>query len=191
MVIIHSPSLSQVVKVTLWTLFTMALMACPFSNKMDLKNYMLLEKAAGPTVQVSLQKEQLSLWGDPKSTVQEVWALFTYGGWSDRGQIWITLDHKGAYELSYMEPSRDHLPPKVTPLSTEQVAKISPLGEQFSHLQDFQSVALDGIQYEFIHLVKVEEAFYLRRIFMNNPEHFPESKNHHEAIKSFFALAGQ
>mgnify|MGYP001262913650 CR=1 FL=1 len=79
------------------TAFCFFMTACPLNPSPSLEEYSLLSKAPPPTVQIKLQEKQLAKWSSKNSPVQEVWALFTYGGWADRGQVWVTRDQKNSY----------------------------------------------------------------------------------------------
>lgn len=114
--------------------------------------------------------------------------LFSYGGWSDNGQRFIIISEENKFELFYGTPNSTKIDQHEI-LSKGDLKEFINLFWAFKELDNYDSGAFDGIQYEFIQAEKKDGVIFIKkRVFMNNPGLTPEGKKHAELIETYLAL---
>jgi hypothetical protein len=141
-----------------------------------------------PTIQVDLQKQFWELvHKDP--AIQEAWGIFSYGGWSNEGQI---LFFKTGPEAGFVYEAKPNTSVLVRQKPAVTGAAWMYIEKKCRTLQvqpALDTGALDGLQFEFVHIT-VDKSGHLpilaHRVFMNNPQLTRDSP-HGALVDSVFA----
>lgn len=139
-------------------------------------------KSARDPVALVWQKKFTEIF--EKSSHTEAYALFTSGGWSDKGQHLIMFDGKKA---SYTGVGRNKKSiTKEVALSQSDWTEFQRQVRAAQSLQDSNKVSFDGLIFEYIALKKTDgKAKVEQRLFVRNPDHTSIPK-HHALFNAFF-----
>jgi len=143
-------------------------------------------KISAPQVQAKWQRKFVEMFEKRDKKTTDAWALFSYGGWSDEGQIIIFgSDNKAGVSLYAKPGSKEvNFEDKMT------VSDLKPFFDNdpnFSKLDHFDSGTMDGIQYEYVRASRDQQGAVkiLKRIFMNNPGIGKPAPGHELLVKTF------
>ena len=176
--------------------FVTLLVACVFSPSIhsatDLHGCQLpycqyLARIGGkdrPRIQNKLQTEFLNSILQTADYL-EGFALFSYSGWSDRGQVMIFRKKSNA-DVSYYRPNTRNNPQRKTIVQADFNNLISNLNSD--DLRDFLPKIYDGIEYEYVHARKTpkDQVEVVTRIYMRMPSLSKSKPNRYLQIVDVF-----
>lgn len=144
----------------------------------------------GPRVQAHLQSDFFRRLVEGHYGSFEAWGQFSYGGWSNIGQIMIRETGPDQASMTYMAPNSD----KITSITTIPKEKFSAFKASMSPLKklsDKKVVVFDALEYEFIHLKGNGNSIeVLSRVFINSfDKNTPQDLAYVDIINAFKALA--
>lgn len=114
--------------------------------------------------------------------------LFSYSGWSDRGQRFILIDATNHSELFVGKANSQKIAASVK-LKAEATPDLLALISEAFTLESFDSHAMDGVQYELVILEAVQEQTkVVKRVFMNNPAVSQKGKKHGELVEQLISM---
>lgn len=121
----------------------------------------------------------------------EGFALFSYGGWSDKGQIMVLRNANANGDIIYIAPNSDK------EMSSHSFVQ-NELRELTRHLAvkglpDFLPKVFDGIEYEYVRARKKDNDTLevTARIYMKTPSLSEDNPNRYQQIvDAFFAFKG-
>ena len=132
-------------------------------------------------VAIVWQKKFLELF--EKDSATEAYALFTSGGWSDKGQHLILFDGKSARYKGVGRNQKSMTLEKS--LSQSEWTAIQRQVRQATDLENSIRVVLDGLNFEYVAMKKVDgKVKTIKRLFVNNPDH-EELPKHHSLFAVF------
>lgn len=127
---------------------------------------------------------------DPRKIVRG-WAMFSYGGWSDQGQIMIFEAGDGSFFVNTVPAGSRKLDPERV-VKKSDLSQIFDLAAEWQKLGDWQSDVMDGIQFEYVVAErKGEKPVVSKRVFMNNPHLSPIAAGHQNLVSTFQKLLTQ
>lgn len=143
-----------------------------------------IESKGRPRIQSKLQYEFLNkiLQTDD---YQEGFALFSYSGWSDRGQVMI-FRKKSDADVSYYRPNTRNNPQQKTIVLAELNNFVGNLIDDDLH--DFLPKVYDGIEYEYVHARKTAkmQVEVVTRVYMKMPSLSKSKPNRYLQIVDLF-----
>lgn len=140
-------------------------------------------------VQPQWQESFLELIQKQAQPETEAWALFSYSGWADSGQIIVFTNKEQQPQAFFANPGSKEVNHEKA-FSTEDFQSFVSSLEKFNSLKDFQMQAMDGTQWEFVHVFLNSQAQVeiKQKVFMNNPGLTEEGMQHSELVKTFLEL---
>lgn len=145
----------------------------------------------GPRVSDDWQKKMGELLRD--TSAHDAWGLFSYGGWSNAGQVIVLLsDDRKTRDVYVASPNRqptvaDALKPKRS-LKDAELASIEVAIKNAVTLQDIDIEMFDGLEFELVHMTKSADGKAIavtKRVYVRDPGNKPHPE--HQAVMSAFA----
>lgn len=138
-----------------------------------------------PTINSAMQKKFLTDFLKNKR-YHFAYALFSYSGWSDAGQIMILTDKKGNGRLIYYPPNKTNYSTTITFSSKRFLVDLMPKFKLFSSLPDYTPKVLDGLEYEYLRAERLNPttAVVHDRVYMRVP-HTSKNPQYRLLISSF------
>ncbi len=116
----------------------------------------------------------------------EGYALFSYGGWSNEGQTMILCKQDGSGDITHIAPNttKELASHSFTQASLERLR----LSLEVGGLQDFTPQVFDGIEYEYVHVIKRDDGNLdvKTRVYMKVPSLAPGKLNPYLQIVAAF-----
>ena len=148
----------------------------------------LIETRQAPRIQTEWQKQFLEKMSKEAVNDSHAWALFSYGGWADQGQIMIISNKPGTASVFFVDPARSEIG-QTKYFSTKRLETFNATIQKYYKLENFESQAMDGINWEFVHAYKDKtgKSFAVQRVFMNNPA-IAGAPEHSKLVEEFLGL---
>jgi hypothetical protein len=119
------------------------------------------------------------------------WALFSYGGWADQGQILVFESKDGKFVVQKADPGAAKTAAEQV-LKTDEIAAFSKATADAQSLGHWESQVLDGLQFEYVALEKKgDKVNEVKRVFMNNPHVSGAAAGYQKLVAGFQALGLQ
>lgn len=109
------------------------------------------------------------------------WGLFSYSGWSNDGHhIWLGNQTNGLLFKAKPNTNNFEFTKKIKSTEWQNTRKNL---KKFSELKNFDSGSFDGLQYEFMEVIKkgAKKIQVKARVHMNNPQ-IPKKKTTHQTL---------
>ena len=116
------------------------------------------------------------------SSIKKAWALFSYGGWSNTGQVMV-YDIGTSILVEVAAPGLKSS--ELDKLETRVLTKDLNHLKEFSGLESIDEVVFDTLNYEYVVVDKGETSVY--HVFMRAAD-FNKHKNHFKLIESMNSL---
>lgn len=152
------------------------------------KIYHIKKKHIVPAAKVrpKEQKKIINLFQQDKKK-QEAWALFSYGGYVDQGQI-VIYKEANIYSVYYAKPqvtsgksidgTFDYV--KINnKITADMIKTLEEIANLANNLKELKYPIFDAIRYEYIHLKKTpRETNLIKRLYMD----FPDASSHKKKL---------
>ena len=148
-------------------------------------DYKIVGKST-PAINSALQRKFLTDFLKNKK-YQYAYALFSYSGWANVGQIMIVVDKKANGRLTYIPPNKTNYSITMKFSSNKRfVTDLMPKFETFSELPDYTPKVLDGLEYEYLRAERLnaDTAVVHDRVYMVLP-HTSKDPRYNLLISSF------
>ena len=147
------------------------------------------ESVTEPRVQEIWQKNFYDILSKEAAPSTQAWALFSYGGWADQGQIMIFVDRNKSAKTFLVDTGSKTVNDKKD-FSEKTFQNFIKSLDEFSSLKDYESNVMDGVQWEYVlaHIDENSVPHFQKRVFMNNPGVNEQGKNHAKLVQQFLEL---
>ena len=138
-----------------------------------------------PAINATLQRKFLTDFLKNKR-YQSAYALFSYSGWADVGQLMIVVDKKANGRLTYIPPNKTNYSITIKFSSKQFLTDLMPRFETFGSLPDYTPKVLDGLEYEYLRAERLDAntAVVHDRVYMVIP-HTSKDPRYSLLISSF------
>jgi hypothetical protein len=161
----------------------------PPTTEIDKK---LETKLKEPQLQKEWQEKFLELFNKQPKTQKVAFALFSYGGWSNDGQVLLFGEEgKGGVSM-YAKPGSKEV--DITKnLTAAEFDSFTANSKNFQNLADVDTGVMDGLQFEYVRAVKDDKGQIkvIQRVFMNNPGIGKPAPQHTDLVKLFSLFKGR
>ena len=138
-----------------------------------------------PTINAAMQKKFLIDFLKNKR-YQYAYALFSYSGWANVGQIMIMTDKNANGRIIYYPPNNTSYSITAKFSRKQFITDMMPKFKFFSSLPDYTPEVLDGLEYEYLRAERVnaKTATVHDRVYMRIP-HTSRNQKYNLLISSF------
>jgi hypothetical protein len=143
-------------------------------------------KVKEPQIQREWQNKFIELFRKDQSKHKVAIALFSYGGWSNDGQVLIFGDDSKGGTAMYAKPGSKDVD-TTKDLTAVEFDSFAANSKKFENLPDVDNGVMDGLEFEFVKAVRDEKGDIkvIQRVFMNNPGVGKPAPLHEELVKLF------
>jgi hypothetical protein len=150
-------------------------------------NLSVIDKGEGARVQKAMQALFMLFLQDAAQGT-EAWALFSYGGWADEGQITVILTDSKKAELALAKPNSNSFGTHVS-LPNSSIAALQQKTATFDALPDRTAAVFDAIEYEYVHVVREGQQWTVKaRVLMHMVEDKDPASPYADILATFKAL---